>query len=89
MTYYYTILIVFAFITYIIAVDPNVMEYFILLMKLVGVQIRRGIFIVKFYPRLMWDTWNIKRTIAGRKKDWANVAAEKLAQDLDMNPDRD
>jgi hypothetical protein len=37
----------------------------------------------------MWDTWNIKRTIAGKKNDWADVAAKKLAQDLDMPADRD
>lgn len=89
MAYYYTLLIIFAVIAYMIAVDANVAQYIILLWKLVGVQVRRGIFILTFKPRLMWDTWNIKRTIAGRKKDWADVAAEKLAQDLDMPADRD
>ena len=89
MAYYYTLLIIFAVIAYMIVVDSNVAQYIILLWKLVGVQIRRGIFILTFKPRLMWDTWNIKRTIAGKKKDWADVAAEKLAKELDMPPDRD
>lgn len=89
MTYYYALLLVFAIIAYMIAVDSNVSQYIILLWKLAGVQIRRGIFILTFKPRLMWDTWNIKRTIAGRKNDWADVAAKKLAQDLDMDPNRD
>jgi cytochrome b561 len=89
MTYYYTLLLIFGVITYMIVVDPNVAKYIVLLWKLAEVNIRRGIFLIKFYPRLMWDTFNIKRTIKGKKKDWANVAAEKLAQELDIPEDRD
>lgn len=89
MTYYYGLLIVFAIVAYMIAVDANVAQYITLLWKLAGVQIRRGIFILKFKPRLMWDTWNIKRTIRGRKKDWADVAAEQLAQELDITDKTD
>jgi hypothetical protein len=89
MIYYYTLLIIFAVVAYMIAVDANVAQYIILLWKLAGIQIRRGIFILTFKPRLMWDTWNIKRTIAGRKKDWADVAAEKLAHDLDIKRETD
>lgn len=89
MTYYYALLFVFAIIAYMIAVDANVAQYITLLWKLAGVQIRRGIFILKFKPRLMWDTWNIKRTIKGKKKDWADVAAEQLAQELDITDKTD
>lgn len=89
MAYYYTLLIIFAVIAYMIAVDSNVAQYIILLWKLAGVQIRRGIFILTFKPRLMWDTWNIKRMIKSKKKDWADVAAEKLAQDLDIRRETD
>ena len=85
MTYYYTLLLIFAIIAYMISVDSNVAQYLILLWKLIGVQFRRFIFILQFKPRLMWDTWNLKRTIAGKKKDWADVAAEKLAQELDKD----
>lgn len=89
MTYYYTLILIFAIITYMIVVDSNVAQYIILLWKLAEVNIRRGIFLIKFYPRLMWDTFNIKRTIKGKKKDWADVAAEKLAQDLDIKRETD
>lgn len=89
MTYYYTLLLVFGIIAYMIAVDSNVATFLILLWKLTCVNIRRGIFLIKFYPRLAWDTWNIKRTIAGKKKDWADVAAEKLVQELDISEKTD
>lgn len=83
MNYYYGLLLVFAIIAYMIAVDSNVAQYVVLLWKMLGVQFNRFIFILKFKPRLMWDTWNLKRTIKGKKKDWADVAAEELAQELD------
>jgi hypothetical protein len=89
MTYYYTLLLIFGIITYMMVVDSNVAQFIVLLWKLAEVNIRRGIFLIKFYPRLVLDTINIKRTIKGKKDDWADVAARKLAQDLDIPQDQE
>jgi hypothetical protein len=89
MTYYYTLLLIFGIITYMIVVDSNVAQFIVLLWKLTEVNIRRGIFLIKFYPRLVLDTMNIKRIIKGKKDDWADVAARKLAQDLDIQQDQE
>jgi len=83
MTHYYGLLIIFAILAYIIVVDSNVSQYIVLLWKMLGVQFNRFIFILKFKPRLVWDTWNLKRTIKIKKKDWDNVADEELVQELD------
>lgn len=86
MTYYYILLTIFAILCYMIVVDANVSAFIVLLWKYVGVQINRFIFILKFKPRLMWDTWNLKRTIKGKKGDWADLEAEKILKDLDKTP---
>lgn len=85
MIYYYSLLVVFAVIVYMMTVDQNVATYIDLLWKLAGVQFRRFLFIIKFKPRLMWDTWNLKRTIKNNKKDWASVSAEEIIKDRDKN----
>lgn len=87
MSYYYTLLLIFGIITYMIVADSNVAQFIVLLWKLVQVNIRRGIFLIKFYPRFVLDTMKIKRIIKGKKNDWADVAARKLAQDLDSQQD--
>lgn len=89
MNYYYTLLLIFGIITYMIVVDSNVAQFIVLLWKLAKVNIRRGIFLIKFYPRFMLDTLNMKRIIKGKKDDWADVAARKLAQDLDIPQDQE
>jgi hypothetical protein len=89
MNYYYTLLLIFGIITYMIVVDSNVAQFIVLLWKLAEVNIRRGIFLIKFYPRFMLDTLNMKRIIKGKKDDWADVAARKLAQDLDIPQDQE
>ena len=59
--YYYGLLLVFGVIAYMIVVDKNVAAYIILLGKLAKLQINRFIFWVKFYPRLRFDTFWLKR----------------------------
>jgi len=72
-----------------IVVDSNLAQFIILLWKLVEVNIRRSIFLIKFYPRLMCDTFKFKRYIKSKRKDWADVAAKKLIQDLDIQKDQE
>lgn len=88
MLYYYSLLIVFAVIVYMMVVDENVAIYINLMWKMAGVQFRRFLFIIKFKPRLMWDTWNLKRTIKGKKGDWADKEALKLLNELNHTNDK-
>lgn len=59
--YYYGLLLVFGVIAYMIVVDKNVAAYIILLGKLAKLQVNRFIFWIKFYPRLRFDTFWLKR----------------------------
>lgn len=88
MIYYYTLLVVFAVIAYMMVVDQNVAAYIDLLTKLAGIQFRRFLFIIRYKPRLMWDTWNLKRTIKGKKGDWADKEALKLLNELNNTDDK-
>lgn len=83
MIYYYTLLVIFAVIVYMMVVDQNVAAYIDLLSKLAGIQFRRFLFIIRYKPRLMWDTWNLKRTIKGMKGDWADKAVEDILKERD------
>ena len=59
--YYYGLLLVFGVVAYMIVVDKNVATYIVLLGKLAKLQVNRFIFWVKFYPRLRFDTFWLKR----------------------------
>lgn len=59
--YYYGLLLVFGVVAYMIIVDKNVATYIVLLGKLAKLQVNRFIFWIKFYPRLRFDTFWLKR----------------------------
>lgn len=59
--YYYVLLAIFGVIAYMIVVDKNVATYIILLGKIAKLKVSRFIFWVKFYPRLRFDTFWLKR----------------------------
>jgi len=63
-TFWYTSFAIFAIIGYIIIVDKNVATYIILLCKLLQVNVMRFIFWIKFYPKLRYDTWKLKKSMA-------------------------
>jgi hypothetical protein len=69
MYYYYTLLFIFALVAYMIAVDSNVATYVVLLYKLLRINIIRMTFMVKMYPRLLFDSWSIKRRLDKSRKD--------------------
>lgn len=77
MTYYYTLILIFGIITYMIVVDSNVAQFIVLLWKLAQVNIRRGIFLIKFYPRFVLDTMKIKRIIKGKKNHMGRCGSKK------------
>lgn len=59
--YYYTLLIIFGVVAYMIVVDKNVATYIILLGKIAKLKVSRFVFWVKFYPRLRFDTFWLKQ----------------------------
>jgi len=59
--YYYGLLLVFGVVAYMIVVDKNVAAYIVLLGKVAKLQVNRFIFWIKFYPRLRFDTFWLKR----------------------------
>ena len=60
-TYYITIITVFGILAYVIYADANAAEYTVLMWKLFRLSTNRFIFWLKFYPRLRWDTYMLKR----------------------------
>ena len=60
-TYYYALLLLFGVIAYMIVVDKNVADYIVLLWKILKLQVSRGVFFLKFYPKLRWDTFWLKQ----------------------------
>lgn len=76
--YYSTLLILFAVVAYMIAVDKNVATFIILICKAIRVQVSRYIFMAKMYPRLKYDTFMLKRRMGGISKKHLNMAQEVL-----------
>jgi hypothetical protein len=56
-----------------VAVDDNVGKFIILLLKMARINITRGIFWLKFYPRLRFDTallkWKSREIIKKKLRD--------------------
>lgn len=73
MYYYYGLLIVFGVVAYMIIVDKNVAAYIILLGKIAKLKVSRFWFWLKFYPRLQFDTFWLKR----KSKKALNVMKSK------------
>jgi len=69
MYYYYTLLLIFAIIAYMISVDQNMATYIVLLYKLLKINIQRLLFMAKMYPRLFLDFWMMKRRLDRSRKD--------------------
>jgi hypothetical protein len=71
--YYFSLFAIFAVIVYMMAVDPNVSKFIILLAKMGRISISRGIFWLKFYPRLRFDTavlkWRSRQIVKKQLKD--------------------
>jgi hypothetical protein len=71
--YYFSLFAIFAVVIYMMAVDPNVSKFIILLMKMGRLNISRIIFWLKFYPRLRFDTallkWKSRQVIKKQLKD--------------------
>jgi hypothetical protein len=71
--YYFSLFAIFAVVIYMMAVDPNVSKFIILLMKMGRIKISRTIFWLKFYPRLRFDTallkWKSRQVVKKQLKN--------------------
>jgi len=71
--YYFSLFAIFAVVIYMMAVDPNVSKFIVLLAKMVQLSISRGIFWLKFYPKLRLDTallkWKSRQILKKQLKD--------------------
>lgn len=52
MIYYYTLFTAFAIIIYMIAVDPNVGTYIVLLLKSAKMNVERMFWMIRFHPAI-------------------------------------
>jgi hypothetical protein len=50
-SYYYSLILVFSIICFIIVVDQNVSDYTILIFKLIKINIERVFWIIKLHPK--------------------------------------
>lgn len=80
MIYYYSLFTIFSVIVVMMATDPNVSEYIILLSKLTKNQAERVYWKMRFHP--MWFSSPIGRWWMMRKH---MRTAEQLAQELSKN----
>lgn len=53
MIYYYTLLTIFAIITTMMIIDPNVSEYIVILSKTAKVNVERMFWVIRFHPVIL------------------------------------
>lgn len=70
MTVYYSSLVIFAIIAYVLVVDKNVSDAIILVFKMIPIQAQRFFWAIRFHPRNPVTNFLMERKY------------EKLAQDL-------
>ena len=58
--YYFYLFVPFAIVLYMMSIDENVSKFIVLGFKFLQVQAIRGIFWIKFYPKLRFDTAILK-----------------------------
>lgn len=73
MMYYYILLTIFAVICYMIIVDPNVAAYIDLQRKMLGLNLQRFYWMIKFHPRNpitnLIMKWKYDKIVRDLKKD--------------------
>jgi len=75
MTYFYFWIALFSIITYIFVIDENVIEYIILWINILKINLERLKWMIILHPNNFIYTWMIKRR--------ADVTARKLAHEFD------
>lgn len=75
-TYNSTLLIIFGIIGYIMIVDKNVADYFILLTKIIRLNVERLYWMIRLHPKNFVTTW-----ISNRKYDKIARQMHKEFQD--------
>lgn len=60
-SYYYSLILVFSIICFIIVVDQNVSDYTILIFKLIKINIERVFWMIKLHPKNPITNYMMKR----------------------------
>lgn len=63
MTYYYSLLSVFAIILALMVIDPNVGTYIDLQIKLLRIRVLTFWMRMTMYPRIKYNSWEIQRRL--------------------------
>lgn len=61
MSNYYVVVYTLVFFVGICIIEPNLLKWIELHLKLVGINVRRAILIVRFHPRNFITNWIIRR----------------------------
>lgn len=69
MTYYYSLITIFAIVLSLMVIDPNVGTYIDLQFKLLRIKIITLWMRVTMYPRIKYNNWEIQRRIKKIKKE--------------------
>ena len=69
MTYYYSLITIFAIVLSLMVIDPNVGTYIDLQFKLLRIKIITLWMRVTMYPRIKYNNWEIQRRIEKIKKE--------------------
>lgn len=76
-SYQYFLLVVFSIILWLMIVDPNVSEYINLIFKIIGVNIQRFFWMVKYHPNNFITTFIQNRKYDKIAKELEKEFAEK------------
>ena len=77
-SYQYFLLVVFSIILWLMIVDPNVAEYINLIFKIIGVNIQRFLWMIKYHPNNFVTTWIQNRKYDKIAKELQKEFEEKL-----------
>ena len=59
--YYYLLVTVFSFILYLWITNPDSIHLAYLRLRLLQVNLKRFIFLIRLYPRIKWDQYILRR----------------------------
>jgi len=59
-TYYYFLFVIFALVAFLMAIDPNLSRYFVLMYEWLEMNTRRTYYMVKLHPWNFITSWSIR-----------------------------
>jgi len=59
-TYYYFLFVIFALVAFLMAIDPNLSRYFVLMYEWLEMNTRKTYYMVKLHPWNFITSWSIR-----------------------------